>query len=112
MSGFADAVKRIATATLAVAALCALVGFLVGHFAAHSGAANGIGWGMAGGGALIALLTGGSGSPSDNLVHGRTGYFATYWSQSASLPQSPLEVALGSLLVFGGGLALLFLAAY
>lgn len=102
--------RRLVGATLLIAGLAALVGFLVTHFAGWTGGVQGVGWGMVAGGALVGMLAGGSGSPSDNLVRGRAGAFGTYWGESSPLPQSPLELALGGLATFAGGLAVLILA--
>lgn len=104
------ALQRLVGATVIVAGLGALVGFLVTHFAGWTGGVQGVGWGMLAAGALVGLLAGGSGSPSDNLVRGRMGAFGTYWGESSPLPQSPLELALGGLLAFVAGIALLALA--
>ncbi len=110
MSGVVAALRQLVVATIGLAALYALVGFLVVHFGGWGGAVNGVGWGMVAGGAIVGLVTGGSGSPSDNLARARWGAFGTYWSQSAALPQSPLYLAFGSLFAFVGGLAVLILA--
>ena len=106
MKGFVATLEQLALATGAIAAICALVGFLVAHFPGWSGV-SGVGWGMIAGGGVIALVTGGSGSPADMLVAGRRGAFATYWGQSAPLSQTPLVIAIGAFLVFLGGLALM-----
>lgn len=109
MKRVVDVLERLAGATLLIAALGALVGFLVTHFAGWTGAVQGAGWGMVVGGALVGFAAGGSGSPSEMLVGGVRGAFGTYWSQSSALPQSPLELAFGGVFVFAGGLALLVL---
>jgi hypothetical protein len=59
---------------------------------------------------VVGLAAGGSGSPSENLAHGRLGAFGTYWGESAPLPQSPLQLALGGVLTFAAGLGLLILS--
>ena len=110
MSRVVAALRQLVVATVGLAALFALVGFVVVHFAGWGHAAHGVGWGMVGGGGLIGLATGGSGSPSAMFVGARRGAFGTYWSQSTALPQSPLYLALGSFFAFVGGLALLILA--
>ena len=92
-----------------VAALSAFVGFLVAHFAGLGGAAQGAGWGMCLGGALIALVTGQSGSPSRMAVDGRWGAFGQFWGHNPALPQSPLWFLASSLLVFAGGIAVIVL---
>jgi hypothetical protein len=43
-------------------------------------------------------------------VRGRSGAFGTYWGQSAPLPQTPLQLALGAVLTFAGGVGLLILS--
>jgi hypothetical protein len=103
---------QIVGASVGLAAIGALAGFLVAHFAGRGGAANGVGWGMIVVGAIVGFAAGGSGSPSENLARGRSGAFGTYWGQSSPLPQSPLQLALGGLFAFAGGIAVLILFAY
>jgi ABC-type antimicrobial peptide transport system permease subunit len=110
--GFLSGIAQILTAAVVVAAIGGLIGFVVVHFAGWGGAATGFGWGMIVAGGLVGFVAGGSGSPSENLVRGRTGAFGTYWGQSAALPQSPLWLALGGLLAFAGGIGLIVLAYY
>jgi hypothetical protein len=112
MRGVVSAMKQVLGAAVAVAAIGGLIGFLVVHFGGWGGVATGFGWGMILGGGVVGLAAGGSGSPTENLAHGRIGAFATYWGQSQALPQSPLALALGGLLAFLGGLALLILTYY
>ena len=109
MRGAVTVLLQILEAAVALAAIGGLIGFLVVHFDGWGGAANGFGWGMIVAGALVGFAAGGSGSPSENLARGRSGAFGTYWGQSAALPQSSLQVALGGLLAFAGGVALLIL---
>jgi hypothetical protein len=61
------------------------------------------------GGALIALVTGRSGSPSRMAAEGRWGAFGQFWGQNPALPQSPLWFLGSSLLVFAGGIAVIAL---
>ena len=102
--------RELLVATVGLAALGALGGFLAAHFGGWTGAAQGVGWGMTVGGGMVGLVAGGSGSPSENLLGGKAGVFGTFWSESAPLPQSPLSFALAGLFVFAGGLAVLVLA--
>ncbi len=112
MRGALTILLQILGAAAGLAAIGALVGFLVGHFAGWGNAANGVGWGIIIAGSLVGLAAGGSGSPSENLARARTGAFGTYWGQSSPLRQSPLQLALGALLAFGLGVAVLILFAY
>ncbi|MHB8470959.1 MAG: hypothetical protein ACYDCH_14565 [Gaiellaceae bacterium] len=109
MEIFAAGLRRVVTVAILVAALSALVGFLVAHFAGLGGAAQGAGWGMCLGGALTALVTGQSGSPSRMAMEGRWGAFGQYWGQNPALPQSPLWLLGSSLIVFAGGIAVIVL---
>jgi hypothetical protein len=43
-------------------------------------------------------------------VRGRSGGFGTYWAENAPLPQSPLQLALGAVQTFAGGIGLLLLS--
>lgn len=92
-----------------VAGLSALVGFLVAHFGGLGSGAQGAGWGMCLGGALIGLVVGQSGSPTRMAMEGRWGAFGQYWGRNAPLPQSPLWLLGAALLVFGGGIAVIVL---
>jgi hypothetical protein len=112
MRGVVTVLLQILAAAVGIAALGGLVAMLVAHFAHWGGAVNGLGWGMIATGAIVGFAAGGSGSPSENLARGRLGAFGTYWGQSAPLPQSPLQLALGGLLAFGGGVAVLILFVY
>jgi hypothetical protein len=100
---------QILAVAVGLAVIGGLVGLLVTHFAGWGGALDGFGWGMIIAGAIFGFAAGGSGSPSENLVRGRAGMFGTYWGESSPLPQSPLQLALGGLLAFAGGVALLVL---
>ena len=95
--------------TVGIAALGALLGFLIAHFGFSGSAVEGAGWGMCIVGALGTFVVGSSGSPSDNLVRGRMGAFGTYWGQSAPLPQSPLWTLGSMLLVFAAGIGVVIL---
>ena len=110
MHGFLVVVRQIVLAAVGLAAISGLIGFLVVHFAHLGSALTGFGWGMIAGGAAVGLVGGQSGSPSENLARGRSGFFGTYWGQSASLPQSPLALVLGAVLAFAGGIGLLILS--
>jgi hypothetical protein len=104
---------QLAAATVGLAAIGGLIGFLVVHFTGWGGGAGeGFGWGMIVCGVLVGFAAGGSGSPTDNMYRGRVGAFGTYWGQSSALPQSPLQLALGGLFAFAGGIALLILVVY
>jgi hypothetical protein len=107
--GFFLGTSQIVAAGFALAAISGLVGLLVVHFAGLGGVVKGVGYGMVVGGAIVGFVTGGSGSPTENLYRGRVGAFGTYWGESNALPQSPLQVALGSLLTFAAGIALVVL---
>jgi len=99
--GLVDNLAQILVSAVAIAAIGGLIGFLVvGH------GTRGFGVGMTVAGALIAVVTGASGSPSENLQRGRLGAALNYWGESAPLPQSPLQIALGGALAFGAGIAL------
>ncbi len=112
MRGIVTAVEQVLAATVGLAAIGGVIGFVVVHFAGWGGAAEGFGWGMIAVGTIVGFAAGGSGSPSENLARGRMGAFGTYWGQSSPLPQSPLQLALGGLFAFAGGIALLILVAY
>ena len=103
---------QIVAAAVGIAAIGGLIGFLVVHFDHLGRASKGVGWGMIVAGLLLAFLCGSSGSPSENLARGRSGAFGTYWGESSPLPQSPLQLALGGLFAFGGGIAVFFLFGY
>ena len=103
---------QIVAAAVGSAAIGGLIGFLVVHFDHLGRASKGVGWGMIVAGLLLAFLCGSSGSPSENLARGRSGAFGTYWGESSPLPQSPLQLALGGLFAFGGGIAVFFLFGY
>ena len=109
MRRVAVGVEALTFATLGLAALCALAGYLIGHFAGDATAAHAVGWGMCIGGALTGFAAGQSGSPSRMAVAGRTGFFATFWGSNSPLSESPLWLVLASLLVFAGGIALFVL---
>jgi hypothetical protein len=102
-------VSRFAAVTIFMAALSALVGFLIAHFAGLGPAGQGAGWGMCIAGALIALVSGQSGSPGRMAAEGRRGAFGQYWGQNPPLPQSPLWFLGSALLVFAGGIAVIVL---
>ena len=107
MRGAGIVVVQILAATVGVALISGLVGFLIVHFGGWGDAVTGFGWGMVIGGGLVGFAVGGSGSPSDNLVRGRAGAFATYWGESAPLPQSPAQFLIAGVLTFAGGVLLL-----
>ena len=104
------AVLQILGAAVGVAVIGGLIGLLVGHFVGSGDAANGFGWGMVIAGALAGFAVGGSGSPTENIYRGKVGAFGTYWGESAPLPQSPLQLALGGVLAFAAGVGLLILS--
>ena len=105
----AAGLRRVAGVAIVMAAVFALVGFLVAHFGSFGGAAQGAGWGMCVGGALIGLVVGQSGSPTTMAREGRWGPFGQYWGQNPALPQSPLWMLVSALIVFAGGIALIVL---
>jgi hypothetical protein len=107
--GFAIGVGQVLAAAVALAAISGAIGLLVVRFAGWGGAVKGLGWGMIVGGSGVGFIAGSSGSPSENLVRGRAGSFGTYWGESAPLPQSPLQLALGGMLTFAAGIGLLVL---
>ena len=108
--GVAIGVLQILGAAVGLAVIGGLLGLLVGHFVGSGDALNGFGWGMVISGALVGLAVGGSGSPAENLTRGRMGAFGTYWGESAPLPQSPLQLALGGVLTFAAGIGVLILS--
>jgi hypothetical protein len=110
VKSLADGSLRLVRVTALIAGVSALAGFLVAHFAglATTGA-QGAGWGMCIGGALVALVTGQSGSPTRMAVRGRWGTFGQFWGQNPALPQSPLWLLGSSVIVFAGGIALVVL---
>jgi hypothetical protein len=103
-------VLQILAAAVGLAVIGGLIGLLVGHFVGSGDAANGLGWGMVGIGAVVGFAAGGSGSPTENAYLGKVGAFGTYWGESAPLPQSPLQVALGGCLTFAAGVGVLILS--
>jgi hypothetical protein len=103
-------IETLTLTTVGLAAVCALIGFLIGHFAGDASVAHSVGWGMCIGGALTGFAAGQSGSTSRMAVEGRTGFFATFWGSNSPLSQSPLWLVLASLLVFAGGIALFVVA--
>jgi hypothetical protein len=105
----AASLRFVAVVALALAALCALAGFLVAHFAGTGTAAHGIGWGMTIGGAVTALAVGQSGSPSRMSMEGRWGAFGHFWGSNPALPESPLWLLAVALLVFAAGIAVIVL---
>jgi hypothetical protein len=109
MRGAGIITLQILVAAVGLAVISGLIGFLVVHFAGWGDAATGFGWGMIVGGGLVGLAASGSGSPSENLVRGRSGAMATYWGESAPLPQSPLQLVFAGALTFAGGIALIVL---
>jgi hypothetical protein len=106
MRGAGVVVLQILAATVGLALISGLVGFLIVHLAGGD-ATTGFGWGMVIGGGLVGFAVAGSGSPSENLVRGRSGAFATYWSESAPLPQSPFQFLIAGVLTFAVGVLLL-----
>jgi hypothetical protein len=109
MRSFSRGIVQIVAAAFALAVISGLIGLVVVHFAGWGSAVKGFGYGMIVGGSVVGFVTGGSGSPTENLARGRLGAFGTYWGESNALPQSPLQLALGSLLTFAAGAGLLVL---
>jgi hypothetical protein len=107
MRGAGIVVLQIVAATLGLALIAGLIGFLIVHFTGWGDATTGFGWGMVIGGGLVGFAVAGSGSPSENLVRGRTGAFATYWGESAPLPQSPFQFLIAGVITFAAGILLL-----
>ena len=114
MRGATTVTVQILAAAAALAALGGLIGLLVVEFATSKSAATGLGWGMVAAGAVAGFAVGNSGSPSENRYRGRfiNAGVGAYWGPSAALPQSPLQIALGGILAFGAGVAVLLLFAY
>jgi hypothetical protein len=81
-------VLQILAAAVGLAVIGGLIGLLVGHFVGSGDAANGLGWGMVGVGAVVGFAAGGSGSPTENAYLGKVGAFGTYWGESAA-PAEP-----------------------
>lgn len=112
MRGVVVALVQIFGAAVAIAVIGGLIGLVVVHFAHWGGASEGFGWGMVVAGVLAASV-GNSGSPSQNRYRGRlyprglSGFNAL--TRSVPMPQSPLQVALGGLLSFAGGIGVFFL---
>jgi hypothetical protein len=109
MKGLAAGIRYVVAVSLGLAVLFALVGLLVARFAGLGGAAQGAGWGMCIGGALLALVVGQSGSPSRMAVGGRWGAFGQFWGRNPRLPESPLWLLGSSLLVLAAGIAVIVL---
>lgn len=101
---------RIVEVAVAVAAVSALAGFLIAHFGGYGTSAAGAGWGMCVGGALMVLVTGQSGSPTEMAAGGRWGSFGQYWSRNPALPQSPLWTIASAILVCAAGIAVIVLS--
>ena len=102
-------IAQILGAGAIVAVIGGLIGLPVAVFATSRSAAIGVGWGMTAAGCLAGFLVGNSGSPSENMVRARF-YGSQVWSGNPALPQSPLQIALGGVLAFAGGIAFLLLA--
>ena len=107
MRGGGLVVLQVLAATVGLVVISGLIGFLIVHFATSGDATTGFGWGMIIGGALVGFAAAGSGSPSENLVRGRSGFFGTYWGESAALPQTPLQFVLAGVFTFAMGVLLL-----
>jgi hypothetical protein len=106
--------RAVATLAVVIAAVSALAGFLIAHFASLGGVAEGIGWGMAIGGGLVALVVGQSGSPARMSVEGRWQFAAGnawyYWGRNPALPQSPLWALASAVVVLAAGIAVVVLS--
>ena len=87
-----------------------LIGLVASFFIGSGGSLNGFAWGMVVGGALVGLVAGGSGSPTENAAKGRSPMYGRYWSESAPMPQSPLRLAFGGGLAFAAGVGVLILS--
>jgi hypothetical protein len=109
MRGALTATGQILGAGVAVAAIGGLVGLLIVELATSRSAATGLGWGMVVAGAIAGFSVGHSGSPAENMVGARF-YGSQVWSGNPALPQSPLQIALGGILAFAGGIGVLILA--
>jgi len=117
VSRLAVGLGLVATVAVVVAAVSALGGFLVAHFGSLGGAAQGVGWGMCIGGALVAFAVGQSGSPSRmgiggrwiNYSHAAGGAAPQLWGRNPALPQSPLWLVFSAGLVFAAGIAIVVL---
>src|SRR4051812_26601887 len=104
MRGAMVVTGQIVGGAVAIAVIGGLIGLLIVELATSKGAVTGLGWGMVIAGAIAGFGAGQSGSPSENLVRGRF-LGPNYWGQSAALPQSPLQIALGGFLTFVAGVA-------
>jgi hypothetical protein len=91
---------QIAVATLAIAAIGAVIGSLIAYFALNRSAALGAGWGMVVAGAFAAMPAGSGGR----------GTLA--WRRHGGAPRSPLLITFAGLLAFGGGPAVRVFGAY
>ena len=109
MSRLVDGVRLLAAAAVAIAAVGALAGFLIAHFAHAGRVPQGVGWGMCIAGALVALVVGQSGSPSRMAAEGRWGAFGQFWGGNRALPESPLWSLAGALVAMLGGIAIIVL---
>ena len=91
-----------------LAAICGLVGILLADFAGWGDTAQGLGWGMVIGGAVVGFAAAGTGSPTETLAPGRSGS-SRYWVVTSAMPHGPLQLAFGGALTFAAGVALLVL---
>ena len=102
--------QQILGAAAAVGVISGLIGLVASFFIGSGGALNGFAWGMVVGGGLVGFVSGGSGSPTENEMRGRGPMLGRYWSESAPLPQSPLQLGFGAGLAFAAGVVLLIVS--
>ncbi|MBV8257119.1 MAG: hypothetical protein JOZ56_08565 [Actinobacteria bacterium] len=102
--------EAVSAASVGLAALCALAGYLIGHIASGTSATHAIGWGMCIGGAVAGLVGGQSGSPSRLGTRGVLQFLGNYWGSTLRLPAPSFAVPLAGMLVLAGGIALFVLA--
>ncbi len=90
---------------VAIAGVCALAGVLFAHFHGGVSTAHAVAYALWIGGALVVLLTGGSGSTSSTAGGMRIvvgGRFAE--GSSIPLPQTPFQYVLAGVVVVGIGI--------
>lgn len=112
------ALLQTLVAGVVVAAIGGLVGALIAHFARAGGATAGFAWGMVAAGIAVAYFASSSDGLSESLASGgdaarvRKFWFAWYVGDGSPLPSGSVQFALGGLLAFGAGVAILFLVVY
>lgn len=104
-------VRLFALISLGLAAILALAGVLFAHFHGGITLAHGAGWAMWVGGGLLAIVVGGSGSPSQMAGEARSiPGLVGVWGSDNPLPQSPwIGIPIGMTVVALGILVYVFL---